>query len=186
MASALTKTSIVNMVATAALNQELDLDELGKFSEVLHDSDVYGGRVAYFKSSNMEGKVSIFSSGKMISVGTKSEEKAFFELEYVAEFLVENGFIKRTMLQPKIRNIVVTVDFAENLDLGELSGFVRMIYEPEQFPGGILKIEEPYKATILIFASGKAVITGLKSSNQIERVIKELVNILRLESKLDT
>jgi len=64
--------TIVNVVATAALNQRLDLDELGKFREILHDPSIYGGRAAYFKSPNMKGKVSIFASGKMISVGTKN------------------------------------------------------------------------------------------------------------------
>jgi len=173
------KTAIVNVVATAALNQELDLYELRKVREILHDSEIYGGRVAYFKSSTMEGKVSIFPSGKMISVGTTSEEKAFFELEYAMKFLVEKGLAKPTLLQPKIQNIVVTVDFGESINLEELAKNCKMIYEPEQFPGGILRIEEPYKATVLIFASGKAVVTGLKSSNQIKPTTQKLVNILK-------
>lgn len=173
------KTAIVNVVATATLNQELDLDELGKFREILHDSDIYGGRVAYFKTSGMNGKVSIFASGKMISVGTTSEEKAFYELEYTKKFLVEKGFAKPTILQPKVQNIVATADLEETIDLEELSKNCKMIYEPEQFPGGILKIEEPHKATVLIFASGKAVIAGLKSSNHIKPTIQQMVNVVK-------
>jgi len=92
------ETDIVNVVATAALNQRLDLNELRKFREILHDSEIYGGRVAYFKSSNMNGKVSIFASGKMISVGTKSEEEAAHKLVYVKDFLVKKGLIKPTIL----------------------------------------------------------------------------------------
>jgi len=41
----------------------------------------------------------------------------------------------------------------------------KAIYEPEQFPGAILRLKEPFKTSMLIFASGKVVITGLKSSN---------------------
>ena len=74
------KVAIVNVVATANLNQEVDLFELAKCKGILHDSEIYGGRVAYFKSPKMEGKVSIFRSAKLISVGTKSEEGAFSEL----------------------------------------------------------------------------------------------------------
>ena len=81
------KSEIVNVVATAALNQKVDLEEIKKFNDVFHDSNVYGGRVAYFKTSNMQGKVSIFTSGKMISVGTKHEETAFQELEAAKDFL---------------------------------------------------------------------------------------------------
>jgi len=175
------KTAIVNVVATAVLNQELDLDELGEYKEILHDSEIYGGRVAYFKSFNMEGKVSIFASGKMISVGTTSEEKAFSELEQAKEFLIGKRVVaKPVMLLPKMRNIVVVVNFGTNADLEELSKNCKLIYEPEQFPGGILRIQEPYKATILIFASGKAVITGLKSTTQIEPIVQRLTEILNL------
>jgi len=173
------KTAIVNVVATATLNQKLDLDELGKFSDILHDSDIYRGIAAYFKTSNMKGKVSIFTSGKIISVGTTSEKEAVHELECAKNYLIEKGLIKPTLLQPKIQNIVATVDFGANVDLEKLSKNCKMIYEPEQFPGGILRIEEPYKATILIFASGKVVITGLKSSNQIKPSIRKLVNLLK-------
>jgi transcription initiation factor TFIID TATA-box-binding protein len=163
----------VNVVATAALNQRLDLDELGKFREILHDSDIYGGRVAYFKSPKMRGKVSIFTSGKMISIGTKSEKEATHELEYVRDFLAKKGFIKFTKLKHKIRNIVVTVNFRKSINLEELAKNYKIMYEPEQFPGAILRIREPYEATVLLFASGKAVITGLKSSNQINSIVKK-------------
>ena len=173
------KTTIVNVVATATLNQRIDLEELGEFSEIFHDSDTYGGRVAYLKTSKMNGKISIFASGKMISMGTKDEEQAFHELEYAQKFLVEKGFVKPTVLQPKIQNIVATVDFGESVNLEKLSKNQKMIYEPEQFPGGILKIKDPYKATVLIFASGKAVITGLKSSHEIEPTIQKLENVMK-------
>ena len=37
-----------------------------------------------------------------------------------------------------------------------------LMYEPEQFPGLIYRMKEP-KVVLLIFASGKMVITGAKS-----------------------
>ena len=173
--------AIVNVVATATLNQKLDLDELGKFTEILHDPEIYGGRVAYFKSPNMKGKVSIFASGKMISVGTKSEKEAASELECAKEFLVKKGIATPTLLKPKTQNIVVTVNFEESINLEELAKNRKTIYEPEQFPGAILKIEL-YNATVLIFASGKAVVTGLKSSRQIKPVVQKIVSIINLSS----
>ena len=177
--------TIVNVVVTADLNQKLDLDELGKLREILHDPEIYGGQAAYFKSPKTTGKVSIFASGKMISVGTKSEKEATHDLEYVKNFLVEKGFIKPTVLKQKIQNIVVVANFGESINLEELVRNCKIIYEPEQFPGGILRIEEPYKATILIFASGKAVITGLKSSNKIKPVIQKMVSTIKPHSNCD-
>jgi transcription initiation factor TFIID TATA-box-binding protein len=175
----MTKAGVVNVVATATLNQKLNLDEIAKFKGILRDPNIYGGRVAYFKCSNMRGKVSIFASGKMISTGTISEEQARRELEYAKEFLVKRGFVKSTALQCEIQNIVVTADFEGSLDLEILVKKHKMVYEPEQFPGAILKIKEPGIVTVLVFASGKAVITGLKSFGHIMPVIQKLENIIK-------
>jgi transcription initiation factor TFIID TATA-box-binding protein len=175
------KMEVVNVVATASVNQELDFDELRQHKEIFHDSDVYGGRVAYFKTDQMVGKVSIFCSGKMISVGTKNEAQAFKELKLAQRFLVKKGFTKPVRLQPKTQNLVVTADFAKGVNLEELSENSKVIYEPEQFPGAILRFTEPYKTTILIFASGKVVITGLKSSAQIEPTIEKLTKLLEIQ-----
>lgn len=172
------KTKIVNVVATAALNQKIDLVELRQFREIFHDSNVYGGRVAYFKTLTMQGKVSIFASGKLISVGTKSEDAAFHELETAKNFLVKKGVITPPVLQPKICNIVISVDFGKAVDLEDLSFKERIIYEPDQFPGAILRIVEPHKTTVLIFASGKAVFTGLTSANQIKTTVKRVKRLL--------
>jgi TATA-box binding protein (TBP) (component of TFIID and TFIIIB) len=81
-------------------NQEIDFNKLGRYDEILHDSDVYGGRVAYFKTEKMQGRVSIFSCGRMISVGTKGEQQAFKELEKAMNFLTEKGITKPVSLKP--------------------------------------------------------------------------------------
>lgn len=172
------RTKIVNVVATASLEQQIDLAELGQFKEIFHDSNVYGGRVAYFKKPNMTGKVSIFPSGKMISIGTKNERDAFKELENAKDFLIKREFIKPTLIQPKTQNIVLTMDFQKPINIEELIVDYKVIYEPEQFPGAILRINQPYKATVLIFASGKIVLTGLNDTNQIEPTVEPLKAIV--------
>jgi TATA-box binding protein (TBP) (component of TFIID and TFIIIB) len=168
------KTAIVNVVATASVDQKLDFEKLRKFKEIFHDSNVYGGRVAYFKTAFMEGRVSIFASGKMISVGTKSERKAFCELKSTMKFLVDKGFVRPVKLQPKVHNIVVSVDFGRDINLEELAENTKILYEPEQFPGAMIKLFRPFKASVLLFASGKAVIAGLKNSSEIEPTVKRI------------
>jgi transcription initiation factor TFIID TATA-box-binding protein len=172
------RTQIVNVVATASVGQELDFNELRKCREIFHDSEVYKGRVAYFKTSVMTGKVSIFLSGKMISVGTRSEAQAFKELQIAGDFLSQKGFIKKIKLQPKTHNLVIMADFGKTITLEEFSEKTRAIYEPEQFPGAIMRLEKPFKTSILIFASGKVVITGLKNSEQIEPTIDVLKQLI--------
>ena len=178
-ASGMVESKIVNVVATAALNQKVDLKELGNCKEVSYNSDSYGGRVAYLKTKVMQGKVSIFSSGKLISVGTKSEEAAAQELEVTKDYLLKKGFISDFALEPIVRNIVFCVDFHKQLSLEDLAFEDHVIYEPEQFPSAIFRILKPHKASVLIFASGKTVITGLTSSNQVETVIERLERLLK-------
>lgn len=174
----MTKIQVVNVVATASVDQQIDFGRLRRFSEIFHDSDVYGGRVAYFKNREMTGKVSIFLSGKMISAGTKSETQAFRELELAKRFLLDKNIITDISLQAKTQNIVVSAEFQEKVNFEELTEKSGAIYEPEQFPGAILRLYQPFKASVLVFASGKAVITGLKSTKQIEPIIEKVKEIL--------
>lgn len=174
----MTVSQIVNVIATASVGQVLDFNELRKHKEIFYDKDVYKGRVAYFKAKGMQGKVSIFISGKMISIGTRSEPQAFKELQIAEKFLTTNGLIKHNRLQPKTQNLVITSDFGKSIDFEELSEKIKIIYEPEQFPGAILRLVEPFKASILLFASGKIVVAGLKSSNEIEPTIQKLKQLI--------
>jgi len=56
------KVSIVNVVATAALGQRVDLEELGRYPQIVHDAEIYGGRVAYFRAPKVAGEVTIFAA----------------------------------------------------------------------------------------------------------------------------
>jgi transcription initiation factor TFIID TATA-box-binding protein len=175
--------TIVNVVATAALDRRIDLESLKESfpHEIVHDPEIYGGRTAYFKSNRMQGKVSIFSSGKMISVGTRSQEKAKQELFLVASRLEKKGIAK--LRGPvKIQNIVATADigFEPNLDSVERVEGAQIIYEPEQFPGAIIRftLSEKSKATILLFSSGKIVCVGLRSQEDIAIAIHRLQEII--------
>lgn len=177
------KIVIVNVVATAGLDRIVDLGSLKKSFpyEVVHDSEIYGGRTAYFKSNKMQGKVSIFSSGKMISVGTKSREEAIQELFLVASQLERKG-IAKLKSPAKIQNIVATADlgFEPKLDSIRRVEGVQIIYEPEQFPAAIisLTLSEKSKATILLFSSGKTVCVGLRDQKDIDLAIHRLLEII--------
>lgn len=172
------KSEIVNVVATASVEQKVNLRELGRLQGFSHNLDVYHGRVAYFKNARMQGRVSIFSSGKLISIGTKSEEKACGELKAVARLLIAQGFVKSIKICPKIQNLVIAVNLEKTLNLEKLAETPKVIYEPEQFPALILRLEKPYKASILIFGSGKIVIAGLKSSGEIEPTMQQILKFI--------
>ena len=66
----------------------------------------------------------------------------------------------------KIENVVASVEVVAKIDLNLLARKQKDAeYNPEQFPGLMLRIKNP-KATILVFSSGKMVITGLRSETE--------------------
>jgi transcription initiation factor TFIID TATA-box-binding protein len=53
----------------------------------------------------------------------------------------------------------------------------KTMYEPEQFPGLIYRMDEP-KVVILLFASGKLVCTGAKKEQDVHDAVLKLHKIL--------
>ncbi|HHH78071.1 MAG TPA: TATA-box-binding protein, partial [Thermoplasmatales archaeon] len=78
------------------------------------------------------------------------------------------------MADMKIENVVASTTIAKALDLKELSkSLPEGEYEPERFPGLVLRLDEP-KTAALLFRSGKVVCTGAKTIKDVERAIKKV------------
>ena len=117
----------------------------------------------------MKGKVSVFSNGKLISVGTKSEREARSDILIACKVLAEGGIKIPRRLKVKLQNIVATGEVGKPIDIERLaSRLPNVLYEPEQFPGAIFYAEELEGASVLVFASGKVVFAGLKSPQLLE------------------
>ncbi len=163
---------ISNITATSDLSQKVNIEKIGKLGSGIHDIAIYGGRCGYVKLPNMRGKVTVFPSGKMISVGAKTEKEAHQQLTHTQHYLLENKLIHKTKLQYKTQNIVVTVNLQKHIPIERLTNFLtRSVYDPSTFPAIIYKI---LKTSYLIFQSGKIVITGLKSETEIPRAVYEI------------
>jgi len=71
----------------------------------------------------------------------------------------------------KIENIVASANLEVELDLYAIAREVDNVeYEPEQFPGAILKLKDP-KTSLLLFKNGKLICTGAKSAEDVDRSI---------------
>jgi transcription initiation factor TFIID TATA-box-binding protein len=125
----------------------------------------------------MQGRVSVFLSGKMISTGAKGVSISILQLHHALELLVSNKLAKMIELECKVQNIVATLDLQRTLDVKKVTGsLANYIYEPDNFPGIIYKHDG--KISCLIFASGKVVIAGIKSEDQLENIAEEIAKIL--------
>ena len=144
----------------------------------IYNPTKYNGKVAYLKGSQMKGKVSVFNSGKLISIGTKSEDDAFHDLRHAIKVLTKANDASVYM---KVHNVVVLADFGKAIDIERVATHVEgAIYEPEQFPGVILRPKSLEGLTILLFASGKAIIAGLKSSENLSFIGEEIQKFISL------
>ncbi|MBA7707218.1 hypothetical protein ES703_116087 [subsurface metagenome] len=120
----------------------------------------------------------IFSTGKLVCTGAKSEKIARSAVRKVVRELKKAGFIIRKSPKIKIVNMVGTADVGGEIGLEAASDIMdNTMYEPEQFPGLIYRMKEP-TVVILLFKSGKVVLTGGKSEDQVHEAIDKMVSIL--------
>ena len=77
----------------------------------------------------------------------------------------------------EIVNMVASTQLTESIDLYEVSDTLNIDYEAEQFPGMVYRVADP-KVCILLFRSGKAVVTGAKSKEAVEKGLNILIDDL--------
>ncbi len=172
------KIEIQNVVASVTLNQKLDLQAIqNAFPQVDYKPAQFPGLV--FRLEKPRTATLIFSSGKMVCTGAKSEEEARRAVMKVVRLLREKGFLIREEPIIEIQNIVASIDLFGRIDL-ELAAntLENVMYEPEQFPGLIYRMSSP-KVVILMFASGKLVCTGAKTESEVHEAIRKLSEELR-------
>ncbi|MHA1733693.1 MAG: TATA-box-binding protein, partial [Promethearchaeota archaeon] len=84
-------------------------------------------------------------------------------------------------LDYKIENVVatVTLEIKEKIDLNVIARkYADVEYNPERFPGLVMRIDKP-KATILIFSTGKMVVTGLRKASEAEAVVDKVIKRIK-------
>ncbi|MCD6444249.1 TATA-box-binding protein [Candidatus Bathyarchaeota archaeon] len=172
---------IENVVASVTLNQTLDLMSIVKAlpDMVEYEPEQFPGLV--FRLKKPKTATLIFNSGKMVCTGAKSEELAKRAVRKVIRELKRGGIVIIGKPEIKIQNIVASANMGGRIDL-ERAVFTlgKTMYEPEQFPGLIYRMDDP-KVVILLFASGKLVCTGAKKEEEVKRAVYKLQKRLEEE-----
>jgi len=167
---------IQNVVASAAFNQTLDLDAIVKaFPHVEYRPRVFPGLA--FRLKKPKTCTLIFKTGRMVCTGAKSEREARRAILKVARELRAAGIIITGKPEIKIQNIVASGSLGGPIDLEGLCERAgvggRLMYEPEQFPGAMYRMERP-KVVFLIFSAGKIVCVGAKKEEDIYEAVENL------------
>jgi len=172
--------NIENVVASATLKQRVDLNAVVKgYPGVEYRPEQFPGLV--FRLKRPKTATLIFNSGKMVCTGAKSEKEARRAVMRVIKELKKSGIIIISKPDLKIQNIVASASLGGMIDL-EKSAYSlgRTMYEPEQFPGLIYRMDDP-KVVILLFASGKLVCTGAKREADVYTAVNKLHERLEKE-----
>ncbi len=169
---------IVNIVATVTLNRPLDLAAL---HELLPGSKMpkTGSPWLQYRLAPENYYVPFYRSGKFLVNGLRSVDSLLPVADRVISILNAAG-LDVTATAITVHNIVA-VDSLETpvpvervfealLAMGE-----RAEYEPEQFPGLIVKRGG---ASFLLFPTGKLVVVGLKKSGEILPAIEAFRNLV--------
>ena len=124
---------IQNVVCTADLKQKINIASFNEYEFLRSNLNLYA--CGYVKDDTMVGSTTVFGSGKLISVGTKSEKQAFAELKKTKKILQKYNLAKSIKIEPKVRNIVARFDLGKQLPIIKLAKTLpRCMSEVENVP----------------------------------------------------
>ncbi len=178
---------IVNMVASADLNTEVDIDRFARQAEnVEYEPEQFPG--AIIRYMNPGTTVLLFRNGRIVIVGNRSEDHIRITIKQLIQDLVRFNAIKSELnpekIQYNIPNYVALVEFGKNIDIDRLlaeagSGELDLIieYEPDQFPGLMAWIDR-YDSTALIFRNGKIILSGNRNLETVSKTYKYMKQVL--------
>ena len=171
---------IHNIVASATMKHGFDLTAIANaFPTAEYRPEQFPGLC--FRLKTPKTATLIFTTGKMVCTGAKSERMTRRGIHKVLRELKAKGILVRGRPKITVHNIVASADLGGRVDVESLVyKLERVMYEPEQFPSAIYRMKEP-KVVILIFNNGKLVVTGAKKVEQIYRAVEKLQQRLEEE-----
>lgn len=171
------KAKIENIVSSVDLKQGIDLKKLSSRVSEIDNPQKFPGVIYRLK----EPKVSmlIFRTGKVICSGARSMDEVNAAVDSLLSKLRQAGFNIKERPEVEVQNIVASssLGFRVNLDLLAME-CDNTEYEPEQFPGLIFRLDDP-KTVMLVFKSGKIIITGAKTPKDADKAAERTRDVLK-------
>jgi transcription initiation factor TFIID TATA-box-binding protein len=171
---------IVNVVASTGIGQDINLNQATLALEGAdYDPKRFPGLV--YRTKDPKTAALIFRSGKIVCTGAKSIDDVYRGLENVFQSLRNIGIDVKGTPEIKVQNIVASADLHAALNLNAIAiglGLENIEYEPEQFPGLVYRLSDP-KVVVLLFGSGKLVITGGRKPEDAVKAVDQIVKQLK-------
>jgi transcription initiation factor TFIID TATA-box-binding protein len=170
--------SVKNIVSAVDFGVGINLRDLvSRVSGIEYNPECFPGAVYRLHEPRISAL--IFSSGKAVITGAQTEGEAYSAASKISSKLAEAGFNPCENPKVEIQNIVASANLnvRVNLDILAIESY-NAEYAPEQFPGLVLRLEEP-KITVLIFSTGKVIITGAKTIKDIRLASEKTMEAVR-------
>jgi transcription initiation factor TFIID TATA-box-binding protein len=170
--------AIQNVIASAALGVEIDLESVAlDLNRADFDHEQFPGLI--YRPETTEATCLVFRSGKLTCTGGGSVQAAHETIQATVDAFRELG-IEVTEVDVTVQNVVLDADLGEALNLEAIAiglGLEDVEYEPEQFPGLIYRLDDP-DVVVLLFGTGKLVITGTKTRDDAEEALAVIIDRL--------
>lgn len=169
------KYKIVNRVASSFLGAQLDLFNLAvSHPDIEYEPEQFPG--AIMRMNEPKVTLLLFKNGKIICAGAGSDEEVPLAIKRCSEIIHKYQPDIKVLKNPvyKIVNIVANAQIDKTFNLFDMALKLDNVeYEPEQFPGAIIRLYKP-KVSLLLFKNGKVICAGAKSEKEVVNSIKEI------------
>jgi transcription initiation factor TFIID TATA-box-binding protein len=171
---------IVNRVAVGNLESNLDLFNIAvALPSVEYEPEQFPGAIMRIKEPKMT--ITLFKNGKINCAGAAKDSDIPKGITNASKILNEVDPQVKILKNPeyKIVNIVAHGLLDQNVDLFRIAMELDNVeYEPEQFPGAILRLYKP-KVSLLLFKNGKIICAGAKSEEEVVESLKAVEKMIK-------
>jgi len=166
---------VVNIVGLGDLQREVDIEALATDAPLPVSNYDPEFNASFFRFEEDGELVILYTSGKYILRGGDTFETIHTVDERFLKLLNEMG-VEADPLELEIKNVVAVGNLGHEVNLNALTielGMGDVEYEPEQFPGLVYR-PDGTNCVLLVFGSGKVVITGGRTREEDEEAFAAL------------
>jgi len=178
------KYKIVNRVASSFLGGQLDLFNLAvSHPDIEYEPEQFPG--AIMRLTEPKVTLLLFKNGKIICAGASSDAEVPLAIKRCSEIIhkLQSDIQIQTKPVYEIVNIVANAQIDQTFNLFDMALELDNVeYEPEQFPGAIIRLYKP-KVSLLLFKNGKIICAGAKSEQDVIDSIKEIEKLAKTLKK---
>jgi transcription initiation factor TFIID TATA-box-binding protein len=168
---------IVNITAVGDLGVEVDIEQLASDSELPVANYNPKNNAAFFRFEEDGKLIILYTSGKYILRGGDDFDMMYEVHDHFLSYFKHMG-LEFTDSSINVKNVVSIGNLEKDIELNTLMielGLEDTEYEPEQFPGLIYRPDST-RCVMLVFASGKVVITGGRTAKEDEEAFLTFKN----------